>query len=190
MISGYLKGRKLSTVHGSTVRPTADRVKEALFSILSHKTSDAYVLDLFAGSGGLGIEAISRGARSAVFVEKNPKVIQALRRNLDLCRINDRATVLQWDISKNLKCLKPIAQPFDLVFMDPPYGKGLVDRAIDHLIGGEFLTKHATIVAEHEPGGEINLTGRPLTLSDVRRYGGNQLSFLALHPEIAPKTDS
>ncbi len=177
VISGRMKGCRLATLPGAIVRPTADRVKEALFSILAHKPLDANVLDLFAGSGALGIEAISRGARSAVFVERSSKVIAFLRQNLDYCKIGTLATVIQWDIQKNLNCLGTLQHPFDLVFLDPPYGHSLVAKAIAHLIHIDCLSDSATIVAEHEPGANIDLSNAPLTLSDTRRYGSNQLTF-------------
>jgi 16S rRNA (guanine966-N2)-methyltransferase len=176
-----MKGRKLSTLPGSTVRPTADRVKEAMFNILGHKPAGADVLDLFAGSGALGIEAISRGARSAVFIDRSLKVKKFLRRNLDVCHITARATVVQWDIQKNLNCLRTFPHPFDLIFMDPPYGQALVVETIGHLITSQCLSDDATIVAEHEPGLEIAPIDAALTLSDTRRYGGNQLSFFQYH---------
>jgi 16S rRNA (guanine966-N2)-methyltransferase len=176
-----MKGRKLSTLSGSAVRPTADRVKEAMFSILAHKPAAANVLDLFAGSGALGIEAISRGARSAVFIDRSPKVIQVLRQNLAMCNIGAAATVVQWDIQKNLNCLKTFPHPFDLVFLDPPYGQALIEKTIGHLIDCDCLSDSATIVAEHEPGVEIGLSDTPLTLTDTRRYGSNQLSFFQHH---------
>jgi 16S rRNA (guanine966-N2)-methyltransferase len=181
VISGRMKGRKLSALPGPTVRPTADRVKEAMFSILAHKPVAANVLDLFAGSGALGIEAISRGACSAVFLDRSPAVLKILRQNLNLCNIGARATVVQWDIQKNLNCLTTFPHPFDLIFMDPPYGQALVAKTIKHLINSEFLSDNATIVAEHEPGMEIDLPDTALTLSDNRRYGSNQLSFIEYH---------
>jgi 16S rRNA (guanine966-N2)-methyltransferase len=181
VISGRMKGRKLSTLPGSTVRPTADRVKEAMFSILGPKPVAADVLDLYAGSGALGIEAISRGARSAVFIDRSLKVKKILGRNLDVCNITARATVVQWDIQKNLNCLKTFPHPFDLIFMDPPYGHALVARTIGHLITSQCLSDDAIIVAEHEPGLEFDPFDAALTLSDTRRYGSNQLSFFQYH---------
>ena len=177
VISGCVKGRKLSTLPGSAVRPTADRVKEAMFSILAHGPVGAHVLDLFAGSGALGIEAISRGASSAVFVDRNRNVLNVLRQNLERCTIGDRATIIQWDIEKNLNCLKTIPHAFDLVFMDPPYGLELVQKAIGHLIHNDCLQDEATIVAEHEPGAKIKSVSDLITVSDTRQYGSNQLSF-------------
>ncbi len=181
MISGFIKGRKLSTLAGPAVRPTADRVKEAMFNILAHRPDKAKVLDLFAGSGALGIEAISRGAVSAVFVDRNQEVINILRQNLRCCDIVDQTTVIQWDIVKNLNCLGTMPRAFDLVFMDPPYGRQLVQKAIGHLIHIDCLQDGATIVAEHEPGAEIEPTSASLTVSDTRRYGSNQLSFFRYH---------
>ena len=167
----------MSCLPGAAVRPTADRVKEAMFSILAHKTLDANVLDLFSGSGALGIEAISRGARSAVFIDRSPEVLHMLRKNLGLCKIAPLATVVQWDIQKNLNCLKAFPNHFDLVFMDPPYGHAMVAKAIEHLIKVDCLSDSATIVAEHEPGTEFDLPDPSLTLSNTRRYGRSQLSF-------------
>ncbi len=167
----------MSSLNGSTVRPTADRVKEAMFNILAHEPVGANVLDLFAGSGALGIEAVSRGARSAVFVDRNRNAINVLRKNLERCNIDANATVIQWDIQKNLHCLKAIPDPFDLIFMDPPYGQKLVQNTLGHLIHIDCLRDGATIVAEHEPGAKILLSSASLTLSDTRRYGSNQLSF-------------
>lgn len=182
VISGKARGHKLKTIDGSTVRPTADRVKEAMFNILAAKQKGAHVLDLFAGSGALGIEAISRGAQSAVFVDYNTRVLTALRHNLEKCKITDLATVIQWNIKKNLNFLNNYSQPFDLVFMDPPYHQDLVRTAIGHLLLSDCLAHSATIVAEHEPGIQFNFDDGPLIMTDARRYGSNQLSFIEFDP--------
>lgn len=183
VISGTVRGHKLKTIDGSTVRPTADRVKEAMFNILAPKLRGTRVLDLFAGSGALGIEAISRGAQSAVFVDNNTRALAALRHNLEKCKITDRTTVIQWDIKKNLKCLNALAQAFDLVFMDPPYRHDLVSKTIAHLLLGDDLAQNVTIVAEHETDIHINLVDSPLIMTDARRYGSNQLSFFEFDPD-------
>ena len=183
VISGTIRGHKLKTIGGSTVRPTADRVKEAMFNILAAKQKGAHVLDLFAGSGALGIEALSRGAQSAVFVDHNTRVLTALRHNLENCKITDLATVIRWDIKKNLKCLNSVSKRFDLVFMDPPYHQDLVKTAIGHLLLSDCLAHSATIVAEHEPGIQFDFDDRALIMTDARRYGSNQLSFYEFEPE-------
>lgn len=152
-----------------------------MFNILALKPAGAIVLDLFAGSGALGIEAISRGANSAVFIDQDRKVLHLLRQNVEQCNIVEQATVIQWDIRKNLHCLKAIASSFDLVFMDPPYGRALVAKAIEQLLHIDCLMDGATIVAEHEPEAKIEHNTTLLTLSDTRRYGSNQLSFFQFH---------
>lgn len=180
VISGHIKGRKLKTIAGPAVRPTSDRVKEALFSILAHKPHGARVLDLFAGSGALGIEAISRGAQSAVFVDASTNALKVLRQNLEHCRITEYATVIQWNIQKNLNCLTGLAHTFDLVFMDPPYGLDLVTQTLEHLASCNRLDPGVTIVAEHESGLHIDTARTPLMTVDSRRYGNVQLSIFEL----------
>jgi 16S rRNA (guanine966-N2)-methyltransferase len=115
------------------IRPTADRVREALFSILATRPVDAAVLDLFAGTGALGLEALSRGAARAVFVDQAPAAIQAIRKNIQLCRAEAKAQVIQWNILNNLNCLRGESGRFDLIFIDPPYNRGLIPPALAHL---------------------------------------------------------
>ena len=102
VISGRLKGKKLYSVHGSATRPTADRLRESIFNILSTRVFKAVVLDLFAGTGALGIEALSRGAVSAVFVDNSRKAVSIIRRNITSCAFDQRANIIKWDIKKNL----------------------------------------------------------------------------------------
>ena len=131
IISGRLKGRKLKSVRGARTRPTADRVRESLFNILGPESvRDAVVLDLFAGTGALGIEALSRGAARAVFVEKAQPAVTVLKSNLAACELTQTARVIQWDILKNLNCLKHCEKPFTLVFLDPPYDRGMVKTTL------------------------------------------------------------
>ena len=182
IISGRLKGRKLRSFRGSTVRPTSDRVREALFSILAFKPIDATVLDLFAGSGALGIEAISRGAARAVFVDKVPKALALVRDNVACCGIADRTKIIHCDAAAGLNCLLPYPQTFDLVFMDPPYGKNLVSIAMEHLLACDCLKPNATIVAEHGADEHINVALGILHLMDQRRYGRTSLSFYRYDP--------
>lgn len=182
IISGDLKGRKLQSVPGLATRPTSDRVREALFSILGSQTKGAIVLDLFAGTGALGIEALSRGGHQAVFIDRSTRALAILRQNLNHCKLAAASRVIQWDISKNLNCLKAVKHTFNLVFMDPPYGQKLVFAALIHLSGSQCLDKHAIIVAEHEPHTAIDLTDTHLVLTDNRRYGQTALSFFSFQP--------
>ncbi len=127
VITGSARGRKLKTLSGEDVRPTTDRVKEALFSIIQFELEGRRVLDLFAGSGQLGIEALSRGAASAVFVDAARASVQVVRENLEAVKLAQSAQVFQMD---SLAFLAGSCGPFDLVFLDPPYGAGLLQKAL------------------------------------------------------------
>jgi 16S rRNA (guanine966-N2)-methyltransferase len=177
IVGGRLRGRKLQTFKGSGVRPTADRVREALFNILGRKFVHATVLDLFAGTGALGIEALSRGAQSAVFVDNSAYSLAVLRKNLDHCALQHCATTIQWDIARNLACLKGYPETFELVFMDPPYHLGLVPRALQHLLESGCLSSGALLAAEHEVGTQLEIQSSRFTCTDMRRYGRTALSF-------------
>lgn len=127
VIAGRAKGRRLVAPAGRGTRPTADRVKEALFSSLQPRLPGAHVLDLYAGSGALGIEALSRGASAAVFVERDRRALAALRRNLDTTGLADRATVLPVAVERALS--EPLGPALDLAFLDPPYRVGAATLA-------------------------------------------------------------
>jgi 16S rRNA (guanine966-N2)-methyltransferase len=178
IISGQLRGRKLKTVPGMSTRPTSDRVRESLFNILDAKPRGARVLDLFAGTGALGIEAISRGAESALFVESAPRALSILKANLQSFGLEQQSRVLRWNITKNLNCLKPYTHTFDLVFMDPPYSRQLIMPTLAHLRKSEALCAGALIVIEHAPGEVFEETSLGMRRVDERRYGSTQLTFL------------
>ena len=127
VITGSAKGMRLETLEGIDVRPTADRVKEAEFSIIQFEIEGRVALDLFAGSGALGIEALSRGAKSATFVDSNKEAVQLIRANLAHTNLAQQASVAAGDFEQFLTYTKAV---FDIVFIDPPYSKGLVDRAL------------------------------------------------------------
>ena len=164
-------------------RPTSDRVREALFNILARKPVGAAVLDLFAGTGALGIESLSRGARMAVFVDKSRSVLAVLRKNIALCGLDASSKAIQWDIAANLNCLQPYPHCFNLVFMDPPYMRHLIDPALSHLLDSQALAKDALIVVEHSPDEFFGRETRSLTCIDLRRYGRTALSILALRSQ-------
>ncbi len=184
VIGGTLRGRKLVSLSGRSIRPTSDRVREALFNILGSKPVGATVLDLFAGSGALGIEALSRGARQAVFIDKASATIHVLRKNTALCGLETRSRIIQWDIVKNLSCLRPYRQAFDLVFLDPPYHQNMVQPALVHLMREEALAADARIVVEQAAKGDVLPVVPGLTCEDQRRYGETMLTFWTLTGEI------
>jgi 16S rRNA (guanine966-N2)-methyltransferase len=179
VIGGKLRGRKLSSLRGAAIRPTADRHREAIFNILAGRIQDAVVLDLFAGTGALGIEALSRGARYAVFIDHHKDAISAIARNLKLCRFEDRSKIIQWDIAKNLNCIRMTDQKFDLIFMDPPYQKNLVGPALSHLQHVQAAAGDARIVVEHSPFETISPDFGAYEILDQRKYGKTLVSFLA-----------
>jgi len=181
IIGGQCRGRKLESFKGRDVRPTADRVRESLFNILAHKTRDACVLDLFSGTGALGIEALSRGARMAVFVDNSAHSIIVLRKNLSRCVLpGDCARVIQWDIARNLECLRPYRQSFNLVFLDPPYQGELAAVAMQHLLHCGCLAPEAVLVVEHEAHAMPEVKSDRFTCTDRRRYGRTGLTFFSL----------
>ena len=183
IISGQHKGRRLQSISGADVRPTADHVREALFNILSQNVSGSCVLDLFAGTGALGIEALSRGAQYAVFIDKASRPLAALRKNLQNFGLLTQSQVIRWNISKNLNCLKPFRNQFDLVFMDPPYQKGLVPVALSNLMRIQCLAPGATIVAEHERQSDITSPDASISVTNQRRYGQTGLTFFDFNPD-------
>jgi 16S rRNA (guanine966-N2)-methyltransferase len=179
VIGGKQRGRKLSSLRGAAIRPTADRHREAIFNILVGRIQDAIVLDLFAGTGALGIEALSRGASYCVFIDHYKDAISVIARNLKLCRFEDRSKIIQWDIAKNLNCIRTADQKFDLIFMDPPYQKNLVGPALLHLQHVQALAGDARIVVEHSPFETIPSDLCPFEILDQRKYGKTLVSFLA-----------
>lgn len=176
VIAGQLRGKKLVTVPGLETRPTADRIRESIFNILGTAVRHASVLDLFAGTGAFGIEALSRGAEFALFVESGSKALGVLNRNIQSCRLADRVRVVHGDAAGNLNGLADGDRKFHLVFMDPPYGAGMVAPALRHLADSRCLEEQARIVVEHVAGEAVGETP-PFHLQDQRRYGKTLVSF-------------
>ncbi len=149
IIAGSARGRRLSTLKGDATRPTADRIKEAIFSAISPYIISAKVLDAFAGSGALGLEALSRGADSAWFCEENPAAAQIITKNIAACRFY-KAFVYQGDffsILSKIEAQDPTRR-FDLVFLDPPYRKDYIDRAVQMIYEKNLLAEQGLIIAE------------------------------------------
>lgn len=151
VISGSARGRKLSAPEGLDTRPTTDRVKESVFNIISPYLPADNVLDLFAGSGAMGIEALSRGSAHAVFVECGEAAIRTVGSNLTAVRLEERADVHRADA---FSFLKRTDESFDIIFLDPPYNTGLLTRALQELADRKCLRSGGIVVAESEYGGE------------------------------------
>lgn len=138
IISGTNKGKKLYAPEGMSVRPTSDKIKEALFNIIGYIDEDSAVLDLFAGSGNVGIEFLARGAKSCTFVDLSNKSLMFVRKNLELCNFKDRAKVVQSDYEKAISNLSLNNEKFDYIFADPPYdlncGADIAKTVLEHNI--------------------------------------------------------
>ena len=182
VISGTCKGKRLFSLKGLNLRPTSDRVKEAIFDILQDQIEGRQVLDLFAGTGALGIEALSRGARGAVFVEESPRSLTVLRKNIEECRVKDRARVLAREVKTGIKILEAKGESFQIIFLDPPYGKGFAHKTLKALATSSIVSPDTLIVAEHAATDDILSIPR-LQRVDTRKYGGTLVSFFQLQKE-------
>ncbi len=178
IIGGDLKRKKLYSVRGTMIRPSADRLRESLFNILSFRVQGSVVLDLFAGTGALGIEALSRGAKFAVFVDKHQSAFSAIYRNIQSCSLLNKTKIIKWDIIKNLNCIKAIKPAFNLVLMDPPYNRNIINPALFNLHRSCSLKKGACIVVEHTVLEPIPKDRLEFTIADQRRYGKTLVTFL------------
>lgn len=147
VIAGKARSLKLMTPPGMDTRPTTDRTKETLFNILQPEIRGARFLDLFSGSGAIGIEALSRGAAFAVFVEKDRAAAECIKKNLAFTKLGDNGQILRKDVGAALKSLEKGA-PFDLIFMDPPYGRGLERQVLEYLAHSSLLAEEGMVVVE------------------------------------------
>jgi 16S rRNA (guanine(966)-N(2))-methyltransferase RsmD len=176
VIAGRLRGATIRTPGTDAVRPTYDRVRESLFSIIEPNIEGAAVLDLFAGSGSLGIECLSRGAASATFVERDRSVLAVVRKNLEALDLRELSRAIRGDAIRLLGRGLPGA-PYDIVFVDPPYASGLAVEALRLLGEGELLSDGALVVVEYETGRPPpESTGR-LSLVRTKTYGTTEVGF-------------
>jgi 16S rRNA (guanine(966)-N(2))-methyltransferase RsmD len=177
VIGGLAKRRTLKAPPGRSIRPTSERVKEALFNILATKIPGARFLDLFAGTGGVGIEALSRGAARVVFVEKSSRALSLIRENLRRTGFNERALIYPRDAFAALGLLRRQGESFDIVYVDPPYGKGYELKALALIGKYALILRGGVVVAETDcrdrPPEEVD----NLRLFRSERYGDTVLSF-------------
>lgn len=168
IISGELRGRRLTTPKDDRVRPTTDKVKEAIFNIIQQYMDDSVVIDMFAGTGNLGLEAISRGARKAYFVDKDRRSIALVRDNVNYCKVGERAVILCYDYAA---AVSRIHEKADIIFLDPPYGDGLYEDCVEKIVENDLLAPGGIIVAEHSAMEMLpeELSGLPMI--KCRKYG-------------------
>ncbi len=177
VISGTAKGHKLKTPKGNSTRPTTDRVKESLFNIIAGLLPGAQVLDLFAGTGNLGIEALSRGAAHAVFADKSTECAGIIRDNLNHTRLNEKASVHVGDAAAILSRLKAEGKKFDIVFLDPPYSRNMAKEALDHLFELDLINEDGIVIAERDKNDQLPENVGHLSLVRTQKYGDTSVSF-------------
>lgn len=183
VITGSAKGKPLKTVKGRDIRPTADRVKESLFNVISGRVGDAEFLDLFAGSGNVGIEALSRGARSCVFVELMTPHLKVVEENLAATQLRDRAELLRRDARAAVADLAQRQRKFDLIFVDPPYGQDLVPASLELIARHGLLAEDGWMICEHHRRDPVPESAGGLTKFRELVFGETVLS---LYRELTP----
>ena len=178
IISGKARGTKLYTLEGTNTRPTLDRIKESLFNIIQNKLVNGTILDLFAGSGALALEALSRGAKKAILCDNNIKAIEIINKNIEKCHFEDRTNVVYKDYKK---CIQNLNEKVDIVFIDPPYRLDISIDAIRKILEHEILKDDSLIILEtDDEERELNELDKieNIEIKDLRRYGRVKLIFL------------
>lgn len=178
IIAGTARGTKLYTLSGSATRPTLDRVKESLFNIIQSKLQNAVILDLFAGSGALGLEALSRGAKKAILSDNNIDAINIIKKNIEKCHFEEKVELMKKDYKRSLQ---EINEKVDIVFIDPPYEKNIAVDAINTIINKDIINDQGLIILECEDE-ERELKQlkniEKINIQDLRNYGRVKLIFL------------
>lgn len=179
VIAGSARRLTLKTIEGLDTRPTTDRIKETLFNMLHNDIYGSLFLDLFAGSGGIGIEALSRGAAQAVFVENNPKAVECIKENLKTTKLQEKAMVMNCDVMQALKRLEAKQMTFSYIFMDPPYNKLFEKTVLQYLSGSSLIDQDTVIIVEAslETEGDY-LSELGLTLVKEKVYKTNKHLFI------------
>ena len=174
VISGMARGRKLKELQGMETRPTTDKVKESLFNIIQFDIEGRRALDLFGGTGQLGIEALSRGAGGCTFVDQRREAAALIRENLRLCGLSERARVVQGDA---LSFLASCREKFGLIFLDPPYGTALLEQSLEAIVRFDILSEHGIIICESARETALPALGAPYRMGREYRYGKIKLTL-------------
>lgn len=173
-----MKGRRLASLKGQRIRPSTDLIRQAIFNLIGQDLTELIVLDLFAGTGSLGIEAISRGARQALFVDNAQQSIALIKKNLKLCGCRESGYLLRRDLRKGLPLESArMKEKFDLVFIDPPYGKLLIPRLLEQLGRGEVLGRTSLVVAESSKQDDLPRQTGGLQLVKTRIHGETKITI-------------
>lgn len=175
IVGGSCKGRRLASFKGMSIRPTSDKVREAIFNILPREFPFKKVLDLFAGTGAMGIEALSRGAEEVVFVDIDQHSVSVIKKNLEACGLD--AKIFKRDTESAIRQLVKFNETFDLIFIDPPYQASLIDDTLKALDTGRLLNAGGFIVAETSKRAPVKAELKDLSLIDERKYGDTLVYF-------------
>jgi len=157
IIAGNFKGRKVKSVPGQSTRPTADKIKEALFQVIGPFFNGGSFLDLFAGSGALGMESLSRGMDSGIFVDRHPKAVHTIKENIRQFQLDEKTEVYRTDAFRALKACRKRGLQFDLIFLDPPYQKVNYTKLLEHIINYDLLKENGFVYCEHQPSEDIQV---------------------------------
>lgn len=178
VIAGSAKRLNLVTPKGNVTRPTGDKIKETLFNIIADKLYDAGFLDLFSGSGQIGIEALSRGARHCTFIEKDANAIRCIRKNLETAGFTDKATVIQTDVIHGLRSIDPCGG-YDIVFMDPPYDNDIEKAVLGALSGSDIISDDSVIIVESSAAAEFDyVDDMGFEVIRIKEYKNNKHVFI------------
>jgi 16S rRNA (guanine966-N2)-methyltransferase len=177
IISGDLKGRRLVNPEGTMVRPTGSRVKEALFSIIGERVVDATFVDCFAGTGNIGLEAVSRGAARVFFIERNPRVAEILKKNIKNLNLSECTSLVTLDALKGVKSLGKLGVTADIVFLDPPYAYHRTAEIVFSLLDHELIASGGILVWQHSAKTVPERSYGDLVFESTRLYGDTGISF-------------
>lgn len=180
VISGEARGKKLISLKGANTRPTLDRVKEALFNIIQFQVKNATILDLFSGSGAISIEALSRGAKSAVLCDNSQEAIKIIEKNLENTKQKNKAVILKNDYMEALKKLGIDEKKFDIIFLDPPYESDFIIKSIQKILDLNLLEEQGIIIAETDSNFDKKQLkdNKMIKIYDERKYGIVNLIFI------------
>lgn len=177
VISGFLKGRTIKGFDLKGTRPTMDRIKESIFGMIQSSVSNATTLDLFAGTGNLGIEAISNGAKLCYFVDKNPLAVKTIKDNCETFQISDKCEILLSDYKKALDYFENTEVKFDIIFIDPPYKETILISVLKMIVDKNILNNNALIIVEMEENSIKEAKIQGLNLIKRKKYGSKYVNL-------------
>ena len=177
IISGSARGRKILSPEGMGTRPTLDRIKEAIFNIIQNRVEGAMVVDVFAGTGSLGLEAASRGAKKCYLIDKGEVTYKLLEQNIEDLKFQDVCTAFNMDSYESLRIFANKKEKFDLIFIDPPYLKDMIPQAVEEIFKGDLLERDGLIVSKIDTSEDIYKGNGEILLVNSRKYGNTTICF-------------